>query len=340
MNLKLRICLLGLAGFTGSFWKMPSAGWSRELEKVPQVVTTSGGDTKECFQQVFGQLLNTLSPKGSLIALVDNGPWIVKALYQGKPVLTEFPDTMADKNVIKVLAHHFELEYQANGKSKSLTLILPATHDGQINSELLNKIKKIIPMLPADILSDLPKIRINPHPEPNPNSFLFGELGTSRQEYGSLVVDLYREGYHHKLPVKILETIHHELGHILAYRKYKNTRPDVDWEQAIAADDRSISLYGDSSISEDFAEAVRIYLASNGGVNNPKLLQQYAARFKILDEIMQLDVIAREEVVRELQAKMREKGIYWATEFGVGVAALGLVIYPADAGSLEKRNNR
>ena len=91
-------------------------------------------------------------------------------------------------------------------------------------------------------------------------------------------------------------TIYHEVGHMIAYHKYGTTEPDLKWHDAILADNTSIFENGKTSISEDFADTMRLYLETNGGVYHPTIAKKYAHRFAILDEIMKLSPSHREQV--------------------------------------------
>ena len=52
-------------------------------------------------------------------------------------------------------------------------------------------------------------------------------------------------------------------------------------------------------IREDFAEAMRIYLTINGGVDNPLIELKYRHRFEVLDEVMGVDAAYREKINRK-----------------------------------------
>ena len=89
--------------------------------------------------------------------------------------------------------------------------------------------------------------------------------------------------------------------------------PDKTWLDAITADNRRVSLYGNTNSAEDFAEAMRVYVQTDGGSKNPRLLRRLANRFKILDEIMKMDVDTRKEIVEEFRRRMLRHRIYWTT---------------------------
>ena len=80
-------------------------------------------------------------------------------------------------------------------------------------------------------------------------------------------------------------TMTHELGHIVAARKYgPDMTPDNKWSDSIKSDSRRVSSYGNTNEAEDFAEAMRVYVETDGGTKSPGRLRRLANRFEILDE--------------------------------------------------------
>ena len=95
----------------------------------------------------------------------------------------------------------------------------------------------------------------------------------------------------------------HELGHVLHYTQYSlptmskiipsgegalgdRMRVSKGWPDAIKKDGTSVSEYGDTSLTEDFAEAMRVYIQTDGGAKDPQALEAFANRFEILDRLM------------------------------------------------------
>ena len=93
-------------------------------------------------------------------------------------------------------------------------------------------------------------------------------------------------------------TMPHELGHVIARHKYnETTTPDQKYRDAVLADNISISEYGDESFAEDFAEAMQLYIMTNGGLYYPNLTRRHAHRFAILDEIMGVIPSKRRKII-------------------------------------------
>ena len=105
------------------------------------------------------------------------------------------------------------------------------------------------------------------------------------------------QGDHIKGLYHTKRTMQHELGHIMAIHKYGRLKPDEKWLKAIAADNTSVSRYGDTTTAEDdFAEAMQLYMMTNGGLYHPEVVRKYAHRFAILDEIMELSPFQRNQI--------------------------------------------
>ncbi len=95
-----------------------------------------------------------------------------------------------------------------------------------------------------------------------------------------------------------LENLYHELGHAIAKKLRGNVHPGPKWTAAMKADGNSISEYSskkkykkkeyeDSGEVEDFAEAIRVYLAADGAheEQHRALRQACANRFAVLDKL-------------------------------------------------------
>ena len=93
--------------------------------------------------------------------------------------------------------------------------------------------------------------------------------------------------------IKFLKSIFaHEIGHLLYLRikGYKNYFGENEiWLAAKEADGKrgKISKYAETNIHEDFAEAVMVYIMTEGGRKNPRVMHSYANRFAIIDEIIE-----------------------------------------------------
>ena len=105
--------------------------------------------------------------------------------------------------------------------------------------------------------------------------------------------------------------IPHQIGHIIAYHRYGSITPDQQWHNAVLADNPKaiVSEYSGTNMAENFAEAMKLYLIKQAGLDNPDIARSYAHRFEILDGIMGLDFFQRRQITernRLLEEKIHE----------------------------------
>ena len=133
----------------------------------------------------------------------------------------------------------------------------------------------------------------------------------------------------------LTSTLAHELGHVLQHTRYaiptvsklKDTEGTIEqldrmispkgWPEAIKKDGTSISEYGDTRLVEDFAEAMRVYIQTDGGAKDPQALRNFANRFEILDELMQASMTERKSLFDRFKKAMEKRGIAFVTRAGV-----------------------
>ena len=128
----------------------------------------------------------------------------------------------------------------------------------------------------------------------------------------------------------------HELGHVVQHTEYsltnlsvlknvdfKDMRKAIDktrnpkgWSSAIQKDGSSVSEYGDSSEAEDFAEAMRVYIQTDGGAKDPEALNKYANRFEILDSLMKTSMKDRQNIFSKFKKALEKKGVVFVTGAG------------------------
>ena len=82
----------------------------------------------------------------------------------------------------------------------------------------------------------------------------------------------------------------HELGHVFHWNKFSRLEPEKNWLDAIKKDGTSVSKYGDTNSAEDFAEAMRVYIQTDGGTKDPQVMKDFANRFEILDKLMKQSI--------------------------------------------------
>ena len=129
-------------------------------------------------------------------------------------------------------------------------------------------------------------------------------------------------------------TLAHELGHVLQNTQYsipttskllksKNVQEQMErmripkgWPDAIKKDGTSVSDYGDTKLTEDFAEAMRVYIQTDGGTKNPQALKDFATRFEILDSLMKASMTERRSLFNKFKKAMEKKGVAFVTSSG------------------------
>ena len=94
----------------------------------------------------------------------------------------------------------------------------------------------------------------------------------------------------------VILRMRHKLGHIMLHHRYGGPNPGQNWREAVSKDNESVSRYGDTSMAEDFAEAMTLYLSTNGGLGRSDIVEKYPYRFAILDEIMGVTPSERQRI--------------------------------------------
>ena len=105
---------------------------------------------------------------------------------------------------------------------------------------------------------------------------------------------------------------------MLALEKYKNWVPK-NWDRVRSKDGTSVSFYGSTDPREDFAEAMRVYLITDGGAASPYHLERFRHRFEVFDRILNMPVRVRTQVLRDFQEKLDDHSLNYTTTASGGV---------------------
>ena len=213
------------------------------------------------------------------------------------------------------LAHSYYVHASINGKIHDIRMIIPANKDKSVNTHLFERMKKVLSELPADSLKTVDRIVLNPQQVP----FIAGSAGIRG---GLHQITLYPIRYKSSSLSRFTKTMEHELGHTVAHARYGSSTPDRDYIDAITRDNHRVSRYGETNYDEDFAEAMRVYIETDGGIKDPELLRRYANRFRILDEITELDTNTRTQILEDFRIRMARQRIFWTTTAAGGLATL------------------
>lgn len=100
---------------------------------------------------------------------------------------------------------------------------------------------------------------------------------------------------------------------ILAAKKYGDTEPSGAYMRAKEKDNSKVSAYGEKAPAEDFAEAVRVYVETDGGTKNPAKLEKFRNRFQEIDSLMKVPIERRAEIVKIWKENLAKRRIQTAT---------------------------
>ena len=215
---------------------------------------------------------------------------LVGSKFKFNPLL---PDTYTP---IFQPAHSYKITFTYGDVPQKLYLTIAATSQGHQNLDELRVMESVLKKLPSVALQKVSGITIFPSQSDWPTGIL-----------GSTIAILYSIHIPPPTILKrqdslLLQVFQHELGHIMAFFRYGlfiREIPDQRWLKAIEADGNDISPRSQCCSEEDFAEAMRVYLATEGGLQDPYQRQIFHHRFKILDEILKVDTRQLDKLVLE-----------------------------------------
>ncbi len=255
----------------------------------------------------------TQKPQSVLLPRLKHSGLTIERLGEAKP--TMFPEALppTEWGIAMRMAHHYKLTFSHRNRRQNFILIIPAMSQDITDLKTLLQLKLALDEMPASALRKIDYLVANPassriekayiqqtkYLPATPDSAHLNVCATVRQDsFRESHMDIYPSGL--KLPLsQLLFVLRHELGHILALKRYRKLTPSRRWLQAIKNDKTAVSHYGLNSAAEDFAEAVRVYLATEGGLKAPEKRRKFAHRFAILDEILDVDLA----ILRDAEAK-------------------------------------
>ena len=199
--------------------------------------------------------------------------------------------------------YHYKVTFTHNDVPAELSLSIPANSGGRQNLDELENMEFVLKNLPSIALKEVNSIAIFPAS--------VGELKmyntpavAAFNPYIKTIILTAPEILHNPSRKTMLEIFQHEIGHAMAWAYYGSLEPDINWLKAALTDNKPVSLAGYDK-REDFAEAMRAYLATEGGLQDPAQQRKVLFhRFKILDKILQVDTHPQGKVV--LEQNMRE----------------------------------
>ncbi len=247
--------------------------------------------------KVFGPPPSLLPKAG------DDG---LKIAGEERPIITEFPFSRVDPHSFGedylAPARQYRVLFSHRGRPAQLRLVVPVSLEDQDFSQLirrlkfnqLHRIEQVLKQFPSVILQEIDTIYFVPRHYWNESTYTFridvpmSASAQTDENFSKASIEIYPSS---QIMPKFMfkQSLQHELGHVMAWANYQNFTPDRRWTEAIDADERPVSSYGQTHTAEDFAEAVRMYLASEGGLKNTLYRIKFRHRFAILDEILEVD---------------------------------------------------
>ena len=202
---------------------------------------------------------------------------------------------------------HYDLSFPVNGQTKHIYLRLgkPIIYDVFYTAQVLERLRDIFGYLPERALVLVDSIFIEY--KIRAKRPLLGTTEVNRLHKNNISIYYqYPSNRGSSDQIQGLshaeETMLHELAHVIEVHqnrytsKYGIPESNPKWLEAIAKDSTSVSKYGDDATGEDFAEAMQLYMMTNGGLYYPEVVRKYAHRFAISDEIMGVDPLERKKI--------------------------------------------
>ena len=177
--------------------------------------------------------------------------------------------------------HVYEVKMSGAEGAKAFDLSIASRVTGHPDLVMLARAKTMLASLPSAHLDGIHSIRY--HNFTGPNGWAASAELVESSRTG--IVDVFSNGSSVFTRFEWAGNMRHEFGHTVAFKFFGTGHPPPRYLAAMKRDARGISAYGDSALTEDFAEAVRVYLSSDGRRSAPILRRKFAARFEFLDEL-------------------------------------------------------
>jgi len=230
-----------------------------------------------------------LSKPTSAIELVGTGN--IKAnLNSPEPKKLDYEHHSSSQSY-DLLFHEYDL--QIKGLDKPLKLLIPALNDGKTNNQILEKMIGSLEKTPKELINSMESLVISPYPD-KPNQ--------AAKASSDKTITIYPNSIHSTID-SLTNIINHELGHTSSIRDFSHFNLDDAWADSIAKDKNEITHYGQSeTYAEGFAEAVTMYVLTDGGRLAPEYRDMYKNRFLYLDNFFSADpnrLILAEKALKE-----------------------------------------
>lgn len=247
-----------------------------------------------------------LAAKSSLKVLGRRaGESAVLKLETGEAVLHDFTHSGA-----RQAAHTYA--YPVGAGDHQIKVVIPATADGAVDTKMAERMRQTLGAMPDSVLGDLDQLTVNParnihdsywaeqYRMPGLKSAATGGISGGRTS-----VNFYPAGLSKLIGASgRAQIMAHELGHIVAARRFGTTKPPEGYAFGKQRDGVKVSSYGENSLDEDFAEAMAVYIQTEGGLRQPELLEKFRGRFAFLDDVLGMGPRQRTEIFEEYRQRM------------------------------------
>ena len=282
-------------------------------------------------RDVGGSLLKKIGAKNITIQRTEGVvehefPTIVFKADEDKIPNTDLYSRSAVRNLGPRIrpAHHYKVSFKKSNSEKiELDLVIPLKEGNIADEDSLERIKQTLSEMPEEVFKgNLKRIHVNRLELDNSHGKYEIPLAQTHKDKDKGEIEFVLEDLQSSLPPKyIRRTMAHELGHVLALKKYGGELHGKDWEAAMAKDGpRAVTKYAEGSSSEDFAEAVWLYIRTDGGLRHPGILKRLANRFEIIDDLLNVDPAVKKAMLNDLKISMAARGVFWTTTLTAGGA--------------------
>jgi hypothetical protein len=242
----------------------------------------------------------------------------------------EVPDPDKTPRIIKVIVPDAGVTVPAHGADPAVTLT---------PEQILVRAKEMVANMPLAMVGKVEELIFNPVENAEDNYWRMKNASFSgaAMTAGLNNIDIYPGGLRGLNPgqvnLTLLQLTWHEMGHVWSKRVLAHVDADHVWQDAMKRDgpQNLPSQYAGNAVGEDFAEGVRVFVASNGGrdpiwdiyqgkyVDGSTLRARYGNRFRVLESYFN----EYPGEMQALQKEFSEKGAAVLYAFGgAGAGAL------------------
>ncbi len=262
------------------------------------------------------------------------------------------PDALGAQGNLPVTTREYFFQVQGpDGATQRVRVLVPdagvtlASSGGSPGQTLtadqvLTRAKSMLADMPTAMVGKVQEIRFNPADNAQDIYWRRGnpQFTASAMTAGHGTIDVYPEGLRptggKQANAVYMQITWHEMGHLWADKVLGTTEGDHLWRAAMEADgpQNLPSQYAGNNRSEDLAEAVRLFVASNGGrdrvfdvgmqqwIEGATLAQRYRNRFRTLEAYF-------DQRPSEMQALRKELRTTLTPLLAVAAAGIGKVGY-------------